>query len=87
MVKCGTCNNDYHTTFPNGEANEQAPGCASSVTRDGVIGCYGSRTIDMKRYTWADGRPEHVGGTVICDLCADDLIKEGKLMFDEDGIW
>lgn len=74
-VVCATCGSTFE-----GFAPRQALRCASEVFGDDVTGHYGSFTIDMERWTFPAGRPEHVKEGTICDSCTDRLAEEGLLV-------
>lgn len=88
QCQCNTCKKEYEPIL---EGNYyQAYNCASTVfSVEGdyyLVGGYGSRVADMKKYYIKDINANFQTGT-ICDDCIKRLDKEGKLDLVEDGVW
>jgi len=84
MVKCNTCGKSYKQIF-----DTQGDGCAADIyLKDGeyyLIGYYGSKVADMRRYRLKNSTAYETG--TICDDCINNLINDGTAILIEDGIW
>lgn len=88
MIQCNTCKKEYEPIGEN--IKSQAYGCAADVfCIEGdyyLVGGYGSRIADMKKYYIKDVRANFSTG-IMCDECIKSLMDAGKLDLVEDGVW
>ena len=82
-MKCNICNTKFHDIT----GRNQAMGCAATLyMNEGdyyILAHYGS-SRDMQRFALKSDKYE-TGN--ICDVCIDQLIKNGEAWVIEDGVW